>query len=385
MRSPVRIVMGVTVAESLKFLGQIPKLLHNAGWDVHIVSNPGDETKAWMSSDFILHELAMVRSPSIPHDVHSLILWFRLLKRLDPSIVSLGTPKASLLGMIAARALGVPHRIYVLRGLRLENKRGPVRWFLKLFEFITAKSATHIISVSHSLAAKYVALGLCDAAKIFVVGAGSSHGVDTTRFSPRPSWQLPQLENSLALAPNVPVLGFVGRFSRDKGATALLASRKELVKRGIDHELLVIGPIEDSHQTFKELSSLGRPPKHLGRIANVEDYYSLMTVLLLPTSREGFPNVVLEAGATGVPAISRNVTGAKDSIVHNETGILVSEGSDAAFASAVATLLLDSQKIANLGLAAQSRVLREFEEIDVCLNYATFHERLIDETEATES
>lgn len=376
MSSPSRILLGVTIAESLKFLGPLPSLLGDAGWDVHIVSNPGKEARFINQKNVTFHGIPMARKPSLASDFRSLFLWFQLLQKLKPSIVSIGTPKASLLGLFAAWVLRLPRRVYVLRGLRLETTTGPSRWLLSLLERVTAGCATHVLAVSHSLAAKYAKLGLCAARKITVLGSGSSHGVDIERFSPKSPEQVLTLRAQRGLAAGIPILGFVGRFSENKGAQVLLETRKKLLEYGIDHEILVVGPIEDSPETLDQLNGQGRRVKYVGEIRNVEDFYPLMTMLLLPTRREGFPNVVLEAGASGIPTVTMSVTGTVDAVIHDETGVLVEVGADPTFAEAVATLVRDSGRLAEFGKAARARIRLEFDEREVCQSLVAYYRSL---------
>ncbi len=377
MTVPVRIVLGVTIAESLKLLGPLPQSLSDAGWEVHLVSNPVGETQVEIPTDVSLHSIPMVRRPSIAKDLLSLLRWIKLLSRVRPTIVSVGTPKASMLGIFAAWVLQVPRRVYVLRGLRLETTRGPSRWVLKFFERITAGCSTHVLAVSDSLASKYVELGLCAERKITVIGSGSSHGVNIARFSSQPRRKVEAKRAQLGLAPGLPVLGFVGRFSKDKGAEEILATRKELVKNGIDHEILVVGPVEDSPLVLEELNTLGRHVKHVGEVSNVEDFYPLMTLLLLPTKREGFPNVVLEAAAAGIPTVTTTATGAVDSVVQGKTGLLVDTGADRDFALAVRNLIRRPTKINELRIAACKRVHMDFDEREVIRALATYYTNLL--------
>ena len=377
MSEPVRIVMGVTIPESLKFLGPLPQMLDRVGWDVHLVSHPGLLPPAIAEEKIQFHGLSMARKPLITRDFQSLLLWFSLLRKVKPTIVSIGTPKASLLGLFAAWAIRVPRRVYVLRGLRLETSRGPFRWLLWLLESLTAACSTHVLSVSHSLARKYIDLGLCAASKITVLGSGSSHGVDIERFKPKPPVEVEAKREQLGLAPGVPILGFVGRFSRDKGAEALLATRQKLLQSSIDHEILLLGPVEDSHSTFDALNAHGRRIHHVGEVTNVEDFYPLMTVLLLPTRREGFPNVVLEAAATRIPSIARAVTGARDSIIDGVTGVLVESRSDQDFADTVAHIVSRSTRLHDLGRNAREKVRTDFDQNSVCERYMRFYMEIL--------
>ena len=117
-----RIVLGVTVDLSLRLMAGFPQYLAERGWDVHVVSSPGARLDALAGVDGVtVHALTMAREPSPVSDLRSLIAWMRLLRRLRPDVVSVGTPKAGLLGGIAARLTRVPGRVYMLRGLRLET------------------------------------------------------------------------------------------------------------------------------------------------------------------------------------------------------------------------------------------------------------------------
>ena len=372
MKAAMRIIFGVTVPESFRLLGLLPQMLNDAGWDVHLTSHPGPLPSTFAGKDLPFHGIPITRTPSLAKDFHALVLWVALIRKLKPKMVVVGTPKASLLGLIAARTLQVPRRIYVLRGLRLETTFGLSRWVLWVFERLSSHLSTHVLAVSHSLARKYVDLGLCSSEKITVLGSGSSHGVDVERFQPRPIEEIEPLRSQLGLATGVPVLGFAGRFSRDKGANALLATRNELLESNIDHEILLLGSIEGSRSTLEKLNAKGRPVKFVADATNIEDYYQLMTVLLLPTKREGFPNVVLEAGASGVPTVSTSVTGTVDAIVHNVTGFLVKSHSDKAFANTVKVLINEPETLAEAGRAARRRTAEKFVEAEVCARYVNF-------------
>ena len=377
MKTKRRVILGVTAPESLGLLGPLPRMLRDAGWETYLVSDPSPSTLPATPHGVLFKGIPMARQPSPIKDLRAALLWLQLISNVRPNVVSVGTPKASFLGILAAWLCRVPHRVYVLRGLRLETITGPSRLLFGLIENATALCATDILAVSKSLAKKYVAMGFCDESKISVLGSGSSHGVDTSRFGAPLAQDMEITANKLGLEPGLPVLGFVGRFSVDKGARTILKMREKLVASNIDHEILIVGPIEDSKETLKKMNYLGRSVKQTGRIDNVESFYPLMTLLILPTKREGFPNVTLEAGAAGIPTVTTSATGAIDSVIDGVTGIVVDSESDLAFAEAVLRLLRSPGLTAELGRAARKRVNEEFEEHQVCARVVDYYEGLV--------
>lgn len=357
------ILFGVTSSQSLKLLGKIPTAIAKVGWNVHVVAG---DTASKVPKDLEgirVHTLAMKRKPSPLSDIHSFVRWIILLRKVKPAIVVIGTPKASLLGMFASFFCRVPVRVYQLRGLRLQTVSSPMRHILYVMEFLTAKAATAILAPSSSLKDEYCRLRLSQTLKISVLGSGSSHGVDIHHFHPTrwSAWEPPEPELKKARASGLPTLGFVGRFSKDKGAQELLQCSQQLLNAGIAHAILIVGPLEGDEAALSELKRLNRDTVITGSVDDVAPYYSVMNLLLLPTHREGFPNVVLEAAASGVPAVTTDATGAIDSVIDGETGIVVPTHDGYAFATAVMGLLSDSQLLEDMGLKARNWVVSHFD------------------------
>jgi glycosyltransferase involved in cell wall biosynthesis len=342
--------------------GSLPQLLAKGGWEVHLVSSPGADSKRFEGTGVTNHALPMERDPSVLKDLLAFIRWVRLMRSIRPDVLFVATPKASLLGLVAAWITAVPTRIYGLWGLRLETTAGVRRTILGRFEKLASDAATAVLAVSQSLSEKYLKLGLCGVDKIFVLGSGSSHGVDTNRFIPETSDKADRLSQEIGLQVGLPVIGFVGRFCRDKGAETLLETRRQLRNFGLNHELLLVGAIEGSLDVLHELGRTGLPVKHVGDVENVENYYPLMDLLVLPTMREGFPNVILEAAACGVPAVTTDATGAVDSVVHGVTGLTVDANSPEAFGAAVRDLMTQADTRRRLGASARQRAVAEFSE-----------------------
>jgi glycosyltransferase involved in cell wall biosynthesis len=371
------IILAVTIADSVKLLGRLPGHLADGGWEVHLVSSPGARLEAYAGSLVQIHPIAMERKPSPLRDLQALLAWIRLIRKVRPDVVSLGTPKASLLGLVAASLLRIPVRVYTLRGLRLETLKGTPRFVQFFAELVAACLATHIIAVSHSLRMKYLELGLTSSNKITVLGPGSSHGVDTRKFRPLSSSRREALRQEIGLPRGVPILGFVGRFSEDKGASVLLETRKHLLREKVDHFFLVIGYVEDSHKIFDELRLLGRGLTFIENAVDSSPFFSLMDLLLLPTKREGFPNVVLEAALSRVPTVTTNVTGAIDSVLHRKSGMICEPHSPHEFSSSVCILLRDNPLRKALGSFAQTWVSAEFDDRVVLRLTESFYADLV--------
>lgn len=368
------ILFGVTSSQSLRLLGKIPRDMAAIGWNVHVVvGDRGTEPPRDMQG-IELHEVPMARNPSLFMDVRSFFGWMRLIRIIKPTIVVVGTPKAGLLGIVASFLLRVPTRIYHLRGLRLETVSQLARPVFLVIEWLVAKCASHILAVSPSLKQEYCRLALSSQSKVQVLGFGSSHGVDIDHFHPKRWKNYALYESKLRqfVAASAPTLGFVGRFSKDKGAEELLGCSQVLAESGVKHSILVVGPVESDKKILQELRKRSPDIFIAGQVADVAPYYSLMDLLLLPTHREGFPNAVLEAAASGVAAVTTQATGAKDSVIDGHTGVVVSAFDEKAFATAVLELVKDPELLSKLGRNARARAVACFDSNLVSKQHVDF-------------
>lgn len=352
-----RIVLGATSSQSLIFLKGFPDFLDEHGWEVHVVSSPGPQLDAFRVNPRVhVHQIRMARDPAPMRDLTSFGEWTRLLRRVKPDVVLSGTPKAATLSMLAARLTRVPFRVYHVLGLRFETTRGPVRWALMLSERITCALATRILSISPSLTEALLAAGITDPGKVDFLYPGSSNGIDIERFSPSPQLdrRAAKLRAQLGITKDEFVIGYVGRIHPDKGldtlvaAANLLASRHRASTEIKPVRLLFVGPLDSSGYDPTPLARV-RLTK-VGAVDDTRPFYRIMDVLCLPTLREGFPNVPLEAAALGVPVITTTATGARDSIRPGTTGILVSPSNPQELADALTHIAVDPVRSASMGL-----------------------------------
>jgi len=361
-RNLPRVVLTVTSSQSLRLMEGFPDHLAAHGWDVHVVVSAPPTAAYASDSGVVVHDLTMSREPRLARDIAGLAAWLRLLRRLRPDVVVAGTPKAALLGMLAARLARVPDRIYLLRGLRLETERGLLMRLLWALEWLTARSATRVLAVSDSLCRTFVARRLCVPTKITVLGSGSSNGVDTT-LRPAPD-AVAGIERALGLQSAAFVVGFVGRISMDKGIETLLSAAHLLDRTGEPVRLLLVGAEEPGGVLEQSLIATGLDPAlvtSVGAVADTTPYYAVMDVLCLPTRREGFPNVVLEAAVQGVPSVTTTATGSIDAVVDRVTGLLVPPDDSVALADALRSLCAKRGWSQQLGTMARARVVSLFD------------------------
>ena len=327
-----RLVIGTTIKEQLttSFFTHLPAFVE-AGWQVHLVTSPGPWPAGPPPAPVQVHEIAMAKEISPLLDAEALAAWWRLLRRIRPTAVIGGSPKAALLAMTAAQLAGVPRRIHLHRGARWETLEGTRRRLTKAADRMTARAATHVVAVSDSLA-QLLQESAVTRHRAIVLAAGGSKGVDLQRFHPRPEPARP---------PGPVTLGFVGRLAGDKGLPALLAGFDAVQESQPGARLVVVGEVDDADPPDPHvLRRMTDDPaiSMLGWRTDVPDLLRTLDVLVFPSAREGLPTAVIEAAASGVPAVGWDVTGVRDAIAGGYSGVLVPPGDQPAFARATADL-----------------------------------------------
>lgn len=360
-RVAARAIVTSTIPLTLaSFHRELIRQLQAAGYKVTVVSSPGEHLQVLESElGVATTPVPMAREIDPLGDAAALRRWLAICRKVRPELVIAATPKASLLAMVAARATGVPKRLYYLGGLRLEGEVGRRRTLLAAMERLTGAAATVVVANSPSLVARARELRLFAPHKLHSTRPGSSHGVDTTYFAPREPDAA--LRVRLGLDPDRPVLGFVGRLTHDKGIDTLLAALRLLGERGVDAQLLVVGSqIEPDSRRYVDLLTSTGSVVFAGNQTDVRPYYALMNVHVLPSLREGFPNVVLEASAMGTPTVTTDATGCIDSVRPGETGLVVPARDAAALAGSIGRLLPDQDARERMGAAAREWVAEAF-------------------------
>jgi glycosyltransferase involved in cell wall biosynthesis len=361
MQPAPHIVVGITNSQTCLTLTGRLRALREAGFRVTLVSSPGELLDRTAEREGVQPIAIPMRREIAPlADIVSLVRLWWLLLRLKPDMTEFSTPKAGLLGTLAAMLARVPTRIYMLRGLKVEGTAGFKRRILLAAERMAAFCAQIVLCNSQSMRAEALAMGLAPADKLNLLGSGSSNGVDIKRFSPGPSG----LRDRLGLPEEAPVLGFVGRLTCDKGLPELMDAFDTILKYEPEAHLMLVGWFDAAEDALcpRLRARIGNHPRiHCtGFVADTAPYYRAMDLMVLPTRREGFPNAVLEAAATGVPVITTIATGSRDSVVPEVTGLLIPPGYPEAISEAVLKLLRDPARRRRMGEAARAWVAEHY-------------------------
>ncbi len=342
-----------------------------AGFEMEVVSGPGPDLELFGREEGVrVHAVEMRREIAPWRDLHSLWALWGLMRRLRPTVVEAGTPKAGLLGGIAGWLAGIPARVYILHGLRLETLGGWMRRLALLGERAAAAAAHEVIAVSPSLLQAARACGALGLARGVVAGPGTANGVDVGRYSTAPPRQGP------------PVLGFVGRFTRDKGFATLLEAFDLLRREFPKLRLLLVGSFEDGDAVawpIRERVANDPAIEWTGFVDDATPYYERMNVVALPSRREGFPICALEAAAAARPLVAARATGSVDAVIDGETGLLVAPDSPEELAAAVGSLLRDPSKARAMGSAALRRVTAQYRPPVVWAAKESVYRRLLDD------
>lgn len=363
-RSPL-LVHVTTVPLSLLFLrGQIG-YMRARNYEIHAVSSPGAELALFAAEEGVIaHPIPMLRRISPLRDLVSIGRLIKLFRRLRPTIAHGHTPKGGLVSMIAARIAGVPVRVYHMRGLPLEGAHGLARALLWCSERVACSLAHRVIAVSESVRAIAIRQSICAADRIVVFQHGSGNGVDAAgRYAPLGAESRATMRAELHIADDAFVIGFVGRLVRDKGLVELYGAWQSIRAQRPEAELLLIGPWEERDPLPADVVSglIADPRVHItGMRDDVRELYGAMDVVALPTYREGFPNVALEAAAMQLPIVATRVTGCVDAVVDGVTGLLVPAKDAQALGGGLLRYAADADLARRHGHAARVRVLREF-------------------------
>ena len=373
-----QVVVGITHPQTCLTLTGRLRALGEAGFRVTLVSSPGELLERTASAQGARAIAVPIRREIAPvWDLVSLVRLWRLLVHLRPDLTEFSSPKAGLLGTFAALLAGVPARVYMVRGFKLETSTGMKRRILLAAERAAAACAQVVLCNSESVRAEALALRIAPAQKLKLLGNGSSNGVNVERFSPGPS----DVRERLGIGSEVPVIGFVGRLTRDKGLPELIEAFENILIEERAARLQLVGwfdAAEDALGPALQERIERHPQIHCtGFVDDTAPYYRAMDLLVLPTWREGFPNVVLEAAATGIPAVTTESTGSRDSVIPEVTGLLIPPGYPDAIVEAVMKLLRDPARRRRMGEAARVWVTEHFSDTRVLGLTAEFYKSLL--------
>ncbi len=299
-------------------------------YDITAISS--DETylkKVGEREGVATHAIEMSREITPIKDLLALIALVRLLKREKPLIVHSHTPKAGIVGMLAAKIAKVPFRLHTVAGMPLMEATGVKRKILNRVERLTYACATHVYPNSLGLKDIIVEMKFCNPQKLKVLGNGSSNGINTHYFDPEQisTSQTEDLRKQHNIADSDFVFVFVGRLVKDKGINELVIAFEQVQKFHAHAKLLLVGHYENELDPLfpKTLALIYQNASiiSVGFQTDVRPYLKLSNILVFPSYREGFPNVVMQAGAMGLPCIVTNINGCNEIITEGVNGTII--------------------------------------------------------------
>ena len=359
-----------TVAGSVKafYRGQI-EALNKAGFKTTVACAYDAELASQLSAetDYVPVNFSRVISPL--KDVIALWQLFRLFRKSKFDIVQYSTPKAALIASIAAFMARIPTRIYILWGLYYTGRRGLGRFVLKSFEKTICSLSTHIVPIAHEMIAFVESEGLAPAAKCEVMLNGSAKGVDLQLFDPD-KWR--DAGRHVRIKYNIPpeavVIGTMARLTKDKGICELVTAFEKLARDIQTVHLLIVGEQETKDRLPQDIEQIITDHPRIyavGRQNMPVPYFAAMDIFCLPTYREGFGEVNLEAQAMKLPVVSTNIIGPRESVVNGQTGFLVEPRNSEALIPPLRTLILDASLRRQMGDKARKRVEQMFDHKDM--------------------
>lgn len=346
-------------------------------WQVKLISHPqGAELLQHLEAEFI--PVAFERKMSPWRDLVTLCQLVALFRRERFDLVHTIMPKTALLGMLAARLAGVPHRIHTFTGQVWATRSAWKRWLLKLIDRSIVALASEVMIDSPSQRDFLIQEGILPVGKGIVIGPGSICGVDERRFHPDASCRA-RLREQLNIAPSDRVILFLGRLNRDKGTLELARAFSEIARCRENVVLVWVGAEEEV--SFDSLQSLcaqhGHKMRRVPYTTSPEQYMAMADIFCLPSYREGFGQVIIEAGAVGLPTVASKIYGITDAVDDGVTGLLTPVSDVPALVSALLRLLDDAELRVTMGQAARQRVSRLFASEIITAGWQALYKKLL--------
>lgn len=308
------------------------------------------------------------RKISIIKDLHSLLSLFVFLLVYRPSIVHSTTPKAGLLAMVASFVARIPFRLHTFTGQVWLTRHGFFRYFLKNLDKLTALTATHILCDSHSQRSFLLQENVIREKNSSVILNGSIRGVDPEKFMPREDYR-EEIRRDQNIKDNSVLILYMARFTVDKGALLMADAFKELALKYDGVFLLMVGPDEES-LAAKICSTLTGVEDRFA-ILNYTDcpekYFAACDIFCLPSFREGFPMVLLNAAASAVPVVASRIYGSSDVVMDRQTGLLFNSGDVTDLVNKLSFFLDDLDSMRSFGINARNFAIQNFSENEITM------------------
>ncbi len=328
-------------------------------------------------------ELEMTRKITPLKDLWAVWRLFRIIIKEKPLIVHTHTPKAGTVGMLAAFLARVPHRLHTIAGLPLLEARGLKRKILDIVEKITYSCATRIYPNSFNLKEVILQNRYTSEDKLFVIGNGSSNGIDTSNFNPNlfPEEENGKMKKELGISDNDFVFIYVGRFVKDKGMHELIGSFDKLSQTENNVKLLMVGSYEREldplNSRTEELIHNHKAIIPVGWQYDVRPYFVVADCLVFPSYREGFPNVVMQAGAMGLFSIVSDINGCNEIVIDGKNGIIIPPKNESELATAMKKVIDNKKELLIKRQVYRDMITQRYEQAYVWKELLNEYKRII--------
>jgi glycosyltransferase involved in cell wall biosynthesis len=365
-----KLIRITTVPKSLRRLlkGQLRYM--NDDFDVLAVASSGNAVAEVIENEGVpFYTVEMTRTISPWKDIKAVWKLYRFFKTEKPLIVHSHTPKAGIVGMLAARLAGVPFRLHTVAGMPLLLAKGNKRRLLDTIEKLTYAFATKVYPNSFGLYDIILENKYAPKEKLMVIGKGSSNGIDTTYFDPGliSEEQKNKTRETLGIQKGDIIYVFIGRLVKDKGINELISAFKKINEKYPDTKLLIVGGGLDKYLnpvlplTEKEMDE-NNDIILTGYQYDVRPYLAIADVLTFPSYREGFPNVVMQAGAMGIPAIVTDINGCNEIVKEGINGWIIPSQDENSLYQKMEYLYLNPAELKRAALNSRNMICENYEQ-----------------------
>lgn len=382
-----KLVWVTTVAQSMGFFrGQLNYL--SKYFDLtFIASNENDSTELsdkGMQEGIDVHEIPMKRDISLFDDIMSLCRFIGYFRKVKPDAVHGNTPKGALLTMVAALLTGVKTRIYMCHGLRYQGCVGIKRKILVFMERMTCSCATHVLCVSDGVRNTLADDRICSFSKSQVIGFGSCNGININLFDPSvySVEEKCQLRSQYGIKEDEFLFIYMGRIVKDKGVNEMIEAFIRYRKENPKVRLMILGVFEDklnpvNRYTTEIIKGNKEGVVYCGRQSDVKPFLAISQCLLLPSYREGFGLVLMEAGGMGLPVISSDIIGCNNVVNVKENGLLVKPKDTNVLYAKIKTMVEDKKLYQNYCKTTRQSIVKRFEQKVLWDNFLEFYKSVI--------
>jgi glycosyltransferase involved in cell wall biosynthesis len=356
--------------------------LQRAGWDVEAICSDGPWVPKIRASGIRVHTVRLRRAITPFRDIVGLARLYRCFKREKYLIVHTHTPKANLLGQIAAWLAGVPIRVITVHGFYFHDRMGRLaRNFYIWLERISHRCAGFSFSQNREDIATARREKIGADRKMHFLG----NGIDLALFNRElHADSARRLREELGIKAEAPVIGIVGRLTFEKGYREFVQAAAIVHRQFPEVHFIAIGPEDvmtfDSMRGLPGMEEIKDCFHWLGMQVDMPKFYAMMSAFVLPSYREGFPRALMEASAMALPVVATDIRGCREAVDHRETGILVPPRNVEPLAEAVLELLRNPEATRLMGEKGRAKAEREFDQLTVFRQVLSAYQELAGST-----